>query len=102
MWIKLGNEIINLNQILRIKFTKTWKNGQDELAAEVECLIKGEIQVFTRYRGADAEKLQAAVTSTQSAVPVLVGEGMHTPLAPELAGGVNHPSTNTVHDLMLP
>lgn len=57
MWIQLGNEYLNLDHVIRMRFTKGWKNGQEEIVAEVEGLIKGDVQVFTRYRGREAEIL---------------------------------------------
>jgi hypothetical protein len=62
MWIKLGQEYLNLDQIIRIRFSKAFRAGQEEWAAELETLINGEIHTFTRYRGAEAIALHAALT----------------------------------------
>ncbi|MBM4073036.1 MAG: hypothetical protein FJ271_29550 [Planctomycetes bacterium] len=59
MWIKLGNEHLNLDHVVRVRFNRGWKNGQEDLIAEVEVHIKGEVQVFARYRGDEAATLQA-------------------------------------------
>jgi hypothetical protein len=61
MWAKLGTDYLNLGQIIRVRFSRAFKNNREEVAAEVEALIKGEIQIFTRYRGGDAEQLLAAL-----------------------------------------
>ncbi|MCS7046863.1 MAG: hypothetical protein NZO58_10945 [Gemmataceae bacterium] len=61
MWIKLGNEYLNLSQVIRVRFTKAFRSGHEDLAAEVETLIRGELQIFTRYRGAEAVALQDAL-----------------------------------------
>jgi hypothetical protein len=62
MWIKLGQEYLNLDQIIRIRFSKAFRAGQEEWAAELETLINGEIHTFTRYRGAEALALHSALT----------------------------------------
>ena len=61
MWIKLGNEYLNLDQIIRIRFSKAFRAGEEDWAAELETLINGEIHTFTRYRGAEALALHAAL-----------------------------------------
>lgn len=55
MWIKLTGEYLNLDHIIRIRASKAFKNGQNEWVVELEGIIKGELQYFTRYRGIDAE-----------------------------------------------
>jgi hypothetical protein len=66
MWLKLSGEFLNLGHVLRARFSKGWKNGQEEWLAEVEALVQGEIQVFCRYRGADAAKLMDALEACLS------------------------------------
>jgi hypothetical protein len=89
MWVKLGNEYLNLDQVVRVRFNKTFRAGQDEWAAEVEGLIKGELQIFTRYRGPEAAALHAILCSqTAPAAPA-------HPSEPAVA------LTNTVHDLKI-
>jgi hypothetical protein len=61
MWVTIGSEVLNLDHIVRIRFHRTFKNGKDDLCAEVDALVKGEVQTFVRYRGAEAEHLQAMV-----------------------------------------
>lgn len=98
MWVKLGNEYLNLDQVIRVRFNKTFRAGQDELAAEVEGLIKGELQIFTRYRGAEAATLHAVLTrqTPMSHVEVVHRDTETVALSPTGA------STGTVHDLKLP
>ena len=55
MWIKLTGEYVNLDHIVRVRANKSFKNGQEEWAVELEGILKGELQYFTRYRGIDAE-----------------------------------------------
>ena len=81
MWIRLGNEYLNLSQVLRVRFNRGWKNGNEELVAEVEALIRGEVQVFTRYRGADATALHAIVGAHAGVPePVAVPAGAPDPI----------------------
>jgi hypothetical protein len=91
MWIKLGSEHLNLDHVVRVRFNAAWKNGQEELVAELETFIEGEIQVFCRYRGQEAEKLRSLV-QCQTARQ---GE-------PLSVAGAAQASTNTLHDLQLP
>lgn len=97
MWVKLGNEYLNLDQVVRIRFAKSFRNGQEEWSAEVESLIKGEIQIFTRYRGAEANALQTVLApqSGRSNAGMHVLEGLPTP-----HGG--HALSNTLHDIKVP
>ncbi len=69
MWVKLSTDYVNLGEVIRVRFNRAWKNGKEEVVAEIEALMKGEAQIFTRYRGADAEVLQAALDQ-QAAVAV--------------------------------
>jgi hypothetical protein len=61
MWVKLSTDYLNLGEVLRVRFNRAMKNGRDEVVAEVEALIKGELQIMTRVRGADAERIQAVL-----------------------------------------
>jgi hypothetical protein len=61
MWVNVGGDFLNLDHVTRIRFTPGWKNAQPELIAEVEVVINGVLQGLTRYRGHDADVLQAAV-----------------------------------------
>jgi len=69
MWIKLGQEYLNLDQIIRIRFSKAFRAGQEEWAAELETLINGEVHTFTRYRGAEAIALYAALAPGDTGGP---------------------------------
>ncbi len=95
MWIKLGNEYLNLAHVARVRFLKSWKNGQDELVAELETFApKGELQVFCRYRGAEAQELRAAFAEEKTDAPAA---------APERPAVVScHATTNTLHDVTIP
>lgn len=96
MWIKLGHECLNLDQVLRVRFNKSFRGGQEECSAEVEALIKGELQIVTRYRGAEATALQALLTAHSGpggGVQVLEAVG-----APHGCQSL----ANTVHDIKVP
>jgi hypothetical protein len=70
MWIKLGQEYLNMDHVVRVRFVKTWKNGQEDMAAELEAFVtKGELQVFCRYRGAEAKELHAQFVESATAGP---------------------------------
>jgi hypothetical protein len=105
MWVKLGNEHLNLAHVVRVLFNKGWKNGHDELVAEVEGLVKGDLQVFTRYRGYDAEVLQAALLNHtvpgEEMPPAIVGRAqtMQAVSSPAIAGVASPATTNTIHDM---
>jgi hypothetical protein len=55
MWIKLTGEFVNLDHIVRVKVSKSFKNTAEEIVVELEGVVKGELTHFTRYRGVDAE-----------------------------------------------
>jgi len=99
MWIKLGNEHLNLDHIVRVRFNKGWKNGVEEWVAEVESFVKGDIQVFARYRNRDADTLLAALhnqdipVEVPVPVPVPAGHDSLGSFKPEAA------TTNTLHDI---
>jgi hypothetical protein len=97
MWLKLGNEHLNLDHVVRVRFTKGWRNGQDELVAEVEGFIKGEVQVFTRYRNRDAELLLNVLETLNipTRMPVPVPPQAHADPVPIHAAA----TTNTVHEI---
>ncbi len=50
MWIKLTGEFLNLDHIVRVKTSKTFKHGEPEWAVDMEGISKGELTYFTRYR----------------------------------------------------
>jgi hypothetical protein len=101
MWVKLGHEYLNLDHVVRVKFNKGWKNGQEELVAEVEAMVKGEVQIFTRYRGAESATLQALLQPRLMTLePAVVGSAG----AATQEGSLNasHPMATTLHDVKLP
>src|ERR1700730_7204047 len=101
MWVKLGHEYLNLDHVVRVKFNKGWKNGQEELVAEVEALVKGEVQIFTRYRGAESATLLAVLQPRlMTPEPVLAGQPGAAAL--EAALPVSPALANTLHDVKLP
>ncbi|GEM_PF-6616350 len=99
MWVKLGNEYLNLDQVVRVRFNKAFRNGQEDWAAEVETLIKGEVQIFTRYRGAEAAALQAVLAP--SAGTSSTGSGLHV-IEGLVAARAGHSLANTLHDIKVP
>ena len=94
MWIRLNNEYLNLEQIFRIRFGKSWrKDGVTESTADVEGIVNGEVQVLSRYRGRDAESLYSILQNqcVYETVPAAVQfDGGETPISTADAG--------TVHD----
>jgi hypothetical protein len=63
MWVKLGNDFFNLDNVFRVRINTGFRNGNPEWVAEFECVDpKGQIGVVTRVRGADAQALQAMLT----------------------------------------
>lgn len=95
MWIKLGNEYVNLDQVIRVRFNKGFKNGQEEWSAELEGFIRGEVQIFLRYRGNDAQLLYA-IFNKQAAQPGNLQAPIVTTVASPETGN------NTVHDIKIP
>lgn len=93
MWLKLGHDYLNLDQVVRVRFNAGWRNGQQELVAEVEALLKGEIQVFTRYRGAEAQLLEASIQRMTCMEPAPTSAAS----APALAS----PARDTLHDVVI-
>jgi hypothetical protein len=91
MWVKLSGEYLNLDHVTRVRFSRSWKNGQEELGAEVEVLHGGALQGLTRYRGRDAEVLQAALG--ERAVADDAGPG------PAVAAGPRAATRDTMHDV---
>jgi hypothetical protein len=69
MWVKLGEDYLNLDHVARVRFSHSWKNGHEDLAAEVEVLIGGVMQGLTRYRGTEARALQTALAVEKPAPP---------------------------------
>jgi len=98
MWVKLGTDYLNLDHVVRVRFNRAWKNGNEEIVAEVEGFVKGEVQVFTRYRNQDAEVLQAVLGTHNCAGELVVSDGVPATL-PDRASAISSSSTNTVHDL---
>jgi hypothetical protein len=96
MWVKLSTEYVNLDHVFRVRFNKAFRNGVEEWAAEVDSIDpKGQIGTITRFRGADAQLLQALLNQrsrSDSAAAVGVAE----PADPA------HAMTGTVADLQLP
>lgn len=66
MWIKLTGEYVNLAHVIRVRATKSFRNGQDEWVVELEGVVKGELQFFTRYRGVDAQILLNALNQQRT------------------------------------
>jgi len=77
MWVKLGDDYLNLEHVARVRFSHAWKNAQEQASAEVEVVVDGVLQGCTRYRGSEAQLLRAA--RQQQAV---TGEGLPEGLAP--------------------
>jgi hypothetical protein len=96
MWIKLAGEYINLDHIVRVRANKSFKNGHEEWAVELEGIIKGELQYFTRYRGIDAEIVVHAleIYSRLEPRPVPADAGAST-------GAPHQATTSTVHDVKI-
>lgn len=88
MWIKLTGEFINLDHIVRVKVSKSFKNAIEEVVVELEGVVKGELTHFTRYRGIDAEIVVHALE-------------IHSRLEPAPVGEVHQPNRHTVHDVKI-
>ena len=59
MWVKLSNDYVNLDHVFRVRVNKGFRNGDEEVVAEVEMIDpKGQVGAVTRFRGADAQLLQ--------------------------------------------
>jgi hypothetical protein len=100
MWVKLSTEYLNLDQVFRIRLNKGFRNGSEELVAEVEIVDpKGQIGTVTRFRGADAELLQT-VLNEQSRTEGGVTEGGVAVATAEPAPV--QAMTGTVADMQLP
>ena len=94
MWLKLTGEYVNLDHIVRVKVSKTAKNGQTEFAVELEGIVKGELQYFTRYRGIDAELVIHALEIQSRLEPAPASNS-------EALGGPHQAQKNTVHDVKI-
>jgi len=92
MWIKLTGEYINLDHIVRVRANKSFKNGQEEWAVELEGILKGELQYFTRYRGIDAEIVVHALEICSRHEPRGAPADASTSAAQQA-------TTSTVHDV---
>ena len=91
MWIKLTGEYVNLHHIVRVRTSKSLKNGQAEWVVELEGIIKGELTYFTRYRGIDAELVMHALE-------------IHSRQEPPVPANTDRPNqaqTNTIHDVKI-
>ncbi len=94
MWVKLTAEYINLDHVYRVHINKGFKNGREECVAELEVIDpKGQIGTITRYRGADAELLQAVLAQRCRDSVKAVGVSDDAPA---------HALTGTIADLKLP
>jgi hypothetical protein len=96
MWIKLSGEFVNLDHIVRVRANKSFKNGRDEWVVELEGIIKGKLQYFTRYRGTDAEVVVHALETHSRLEPVPA-----TCTADASAGAPHQATTNTLHDVKI-
>jgi hypothetical protein len=94
MWIKLTGEYVNLDHIVRVRAAKSFKNGQEEWAVELEGIIKGELQYFTRYRGIDAEIVVHALEICSRHEPRPAPADASTSAAQQA-------TTSTVHDVKI-
>ena len=94
MWIKLTGEYVNLDHIVRVRASKSFKNGEPEAVVELEGIINGELQYFTRYRGIDAEIVLHAleIHSRLEPIPADVANG---------TSGPHQAQKNTVHDVKI-
>ena len=95
MWLKLTGEFLNLDHIVRAKVSKVFKNAQEEHVVELEGIVKGELQYFTRYRGIDADVVLHALNIHSRLEPTPVGHGTGS-------GAPHHANTNTLHDIKIP
>lgn len=89
MWVKLTGEYVNLQHVIRVRATKGFRNGQEEWVVELEGVVKGELQFFTRYRGVDAEILLNALNQARS---------REEPMTATVTGQA---LTGTVHDVKI-
>ena len=80
-----------------VAVNKGWRNGQEELEAEVEGFIKGEVQAFTRYRNRNTELLLNVLETLNipTRMPVTVPPQAHADPVPVHAAA----TTNTVHEI---
>jgi hypothetical protein len=88
MWIKLTGEYLNLDHIVRVKASKTFKHGEPEWSVDLEGISKGELTYFSRYRGIDAEIVLHALE-------------LHSRLEPAPLDAVDAPSRGTLHDVKI-
>ena len=100
MWIKLGNEYVNLDHIIRVRFTKAFKkDGNDEWTADLEGFVRGELQMVFRYKGTEAQTLNS-IFGQQLAQPSKMDSALQVAVA--APHEVTHASIGTVHDLKIP
>ncbi len=110
MWLKLGEEFLNLHHVVRISFSTGWKNDREELVAQVEGYVRGNIEGLARYRGAEAQALRAyigemsyepkATSSLQASVVAPKVEMNSKETMPEIdLQQLSSGGGNTIHDL---
>jgi hypothetical protein len=80
MWVKLGSEFLNLDRVVRVRFSKSWNKEGECLVAEIETQLGGELRPVARYRGGEAVALQSALLAWSPAEPP-VGAGTSAPPA---------------------
>ncbi len=89
MFVQLGNEYLNLDRVVRVRFNKTWKYGEEDMLAEIEGFVHGELQVFARYRGQQALDL-LEIFQEQNVEPVVANSAVPA---------VSQAAKNTLHDI---
>jgi hypothetical protein len=97
MWVQLSSDFLNLDHVTRIRFSTVWKNEQQYLVAEIDVREDGEIKPYTRYRGADAEVLRAAVGA--AVVPAPLSRPVNPPVANGIVPVATASSLPTLSDL---
>jgi hypothetical protein len=99
MWVQLQNDFLNLDHVVRVRFNIGWKNGKEELLAEVEGRVQGDVQVFSRYRGQDALVLRGVLrdqAGDREAVAVAVEEDLSVT---RLTSSPERGTAPTLHDM---
>lgn len=95
MFVRIGQEMLNLDHVVRVRFGTAFRNGREELSAEVEGLSpRGELTALTRYKGEEARILREALDACCRQPARAEGEETPVPLS--------HPSSGTIADLRLP
>lgn len=97
MFVRLGQDMLNLDHVVRVRFGTAFRNGREELSAEVEGLSpRGELATLTRYKGEEARLLRAALEECCRR-PAFLPEEPEPAVLP-----LSHPSAGTIADLKLP